>query len=256
MSEARQSYHAHLEREGYAVATIRAYVKDLEALEAFAAHLGKPMREFGASDLGPLLADPSLSHRSRRRRHQGLIRFGRWAVQTGLWSSNLPEAHPRLREDRSRPEVSWEDVQAAVEAFEPRRGERGRVVLLLLAFEALSPGEVHALTWADVDLGARTCTVAASVDRPARTIRLQPATVEALRAWSGYQRKSDRVWPHSDRALRRAVSEAVGFTPKQVQKAALQQLVAEHGGSWSRALERSGYADASSLMRACGRFSG
>jgi len=228
----------HLEHErGLSPHTVRAYRSDLEGLLAFLARyaeLEETAVRAEAVDLVALraylagLGGRGLGRRSQARAVAALRALFRWACRVGELSAD-PAA--RLRTPKAPQTLPRHLLSAEVDAvLEAPRGTgfaptRDRALLELLYAAGLRVGELVALDWLDVDLGARSLRVLGKGDKE-RQVPFGRAAQAALRAWRdcaestlppGRQlpdavflnRRGERL---SDRSVRRILDCAVAST--------------------------------------------
>lgn len=111
--------------------------------------------------------------------------FG-WLVQEGRWPTNPVAQVKRVRETepaRQRRAYSREELERLFAAVPHERATCYRVA----ATTGLRRGELRALTWADLDLGAATVRVRASTSKNRKTmyLPLPERTVAELRRFKG-----------------------------------------------------------------------
>ena len=172
--------------------TVRAYGRDLAAFAGFRAAGGAGDRNL--DDIDQLLVRSfvaSLNQRRLARRTQGrhlsaLRGLFRYACLMGRMQSNPAESVPTPKVEKTLPRhLRPAEIEALLEAPAGREGALGlrdRALLELLYASGLRVGELVALNWRDIDLGARVLRVIGKGDRERMTPFGAPAE-KALRHW-------------------------------------------------------------------------
>ena len=174
--------------------TVRAYARDLAAFADFRAAAGGS--DSGAEDIDALLVRSYVASLNRRRlarrtqgRHLSALRgLFRYACLTGRMDSNPADAVPTPKVEKTLPRhLRPDQIDTLLRAPAGRAaplGLRDRALLELLYASGLRVGELVALNWRDIDLGARVLRVVGKGDRERMTPFGEPAE-KALRQWSG-----------------------------------------------------------------------
>ncbi len=172
--------------------TVRAYGRDLAAFADFRAAGGGNASDL--KDIDQLLVRSfvaSLNKRRLARRTQGrhlssLRGLFRYACLSGRMQSNPADSVPTPKVEKTLPRhLRPGEVDALLEAPASRAGPLGlrdRALLELLYASGLRVGELVALNWRDIDLGARVLRVVGKGDRERMTPFGEPAE-QALRQW-------------------------------------------------------------------------
>ena len=171
---------------------MRAYARDLAAFADFRAAAGSG--DSALEDIDTLLVRSfvaSLNQRRLARRTQGrhlssLRGLFRYACLVGRLPSNPAESVPTPKVEKTLPRhLRPGEIEALLEAPASRSGPLGvrdRALLELLYATGLRVGELVALNWRDIDLGARVLRVVGKGDRERMTPFGEPAE-EALQTW-------------------------------------------------------------------------
>ncbi len=180
-----------LERN-YSEHTIRAYGRDLAAFADFRAASGGSGS--GLEDIDQLLVRSFVASMNQRRlarrtqgRHLSAVRgLFRYACLAGRMQSNPADSVPTPKVEKTLPRhLRPAEIDALLEAPAGRAGPLGlrdRALLELLYASGLRVGELVALNWRDIDLGARVLRVVGKGDRERMTPFGEPAE-KALRQW-------------------------------------------------------------------------
>ena len=172
--------------------TVRAYGRDLAAFADFRAGGGGNASDL--KDIDQLLVRSfvaSLNKRRLARRTQGrhlssLRGLFRYACLSGRMQSNPADSVPTPKVEKTLPRhLRPGEIDALLEAPASRAGPLGlrdRALLELLYASGLRVGELVALNWRDIDLGARVLRVVGKGDRERMTPFGEPAE-QALRQW-------------------------------------------------------------------------
>ncbi len=172
--------------------TVRAYGRDLAAFADFRAAGGGNASDL--KDIDQLLVRSfvaSLNKRRLARRTQGrhlssLRGLFRYACLSGRMQSNPADSVPTPKVEKTLPRhLRPGEIDALLEAPASRAGPLGlrdRALLELLYASGLRVGELVALNWRDIDLGARVLRVVGKGDRERMTPFGEPAE-QALRQW-------------------------------------------------------------------------
>jgi integrase/recombinase XerC len=172
--------------------TLRAYGRDLAAFAEFRTASGSSDQNL--HDIDPLLVRSfvaSLNQRRLARRTQGrhlsaLRGLFRYACLMGRMQSNPAESVPTPKVEKTLPRhLRPGEIEALLEAPAGREGPLGlrdRALLELLYASGLRVGELVALNWRDIDLGARVLRVIGKGDRERMTPFGEPAE-KTLRQW-------------------------------------------------------------------------
>ena len=172
--------------------TVRAYGRDLAAFADFRAGGGGNASDL--KDIDQLLVRSfvaSLNKRRLARRTQGrhlssLRGMFRYACLSGRMQSNPADSVPTPKVEKTLPRhLRPGEIDALLEAPASRAGPLGlrdRALLELLYASGLRVGELVALNWRDIDLGARVLRVVGKGDRERMTPFGEPAE-QALRQW-------------------------------------------------------------------------
>lgn len=191
--------------------TVRAYGRDLAAFADFRAAAGSDDSDL--EDIDQLLIRSfvaSLNQRRLARRTQGrhlsaLRGLFRYACLVGRMQSNPAESVPTPRIEKTLPRhLRPEEIDVLLEAPAGRPGPLGlrdRALLELLYAAGLRVGELVALNWRDLDLGARVLRVVGKGDRERMTPFGEPAR-RALRHWLD-------AWEDVFRATRTGAAETL-----------------------------------------------
>ncbi len=193
LAELMADYLEHLELErNCSEHTVRAYGRDLAAFAEFRTASGSDDRNL--DDIDQLLVrsfvaalhQRRLARRTRSRRLSALRGLFRYACLMGRMRSNPAESAPSPRAEKTLPRhLHPGEIEALIEASADREGPLGlrdRALLELLYASGLRVGELVALNWRDVDLGARMLRVVGKGDRERMTPFGGPAE-QALRRW-------------------------------------------------------------------------
>ena len=174
--------------------TVRAYGRDLAAFADFRAAGGGS--DSDTEDIDSLLVRSFVASLNRRRlsrrtqgRHLSALRgLFRYACLTGRMQSNPADPVPTPKVEKTLPRhLRPGEIDALLRAPAGREGPLGlrdRALLELLYASGLRVGELVALNWRDIDLGARVLRVVGKGDRERMTPFGEPAE-KALRQWSG-----------------------------------------------------------------------
>lgn len=172
--------------------TIRAYGRDLGAFADFRAAGGGSDSDL--EDLDQLLIRSFVADLHRRRlarrtqgRHLSAVRgLFRYACLVGRMQSNPADSVPTPKVEKTLPRhLRPGEIDALLKAPAGRAGPLGlrdRALLELLYASGLRVGELVALNWRDIDLGARVLRVVGKGDRERMTPFGEPAE-KALRQW-------------------------------------------------------------------------
>lgn len=174
--------------------TVRAYGRDLAAFADFRSAGGS--RDANLDDIDQLLVRSfvaSLNQRRLSRRTQGrhlsaMRGLFRYACLAGRMQSNPADSVPTPKVEKTLPRhLRPGEIDALLEAPAGRAGPLGlrdRALLELLYASGLRVGELVALNWRDIDLGARVLRVVGKGDRERMTPFGEPAE-KALHVWRG-----------------------------------------------------------------------
>ena len=172
--------------------TVRAYGRDLAAFDAFRAAGGGSDPDI--QDIDQLLVRSFVASLNKRRlsrrtqgRHLSALRgLFRYACLTGRMQSNPADAVPTPKVEKTLPRhLRPREIDVLLRAPAGRTGPLGfrdRALLELLYASGLRVGELVALNWRDIDLGARVLRVVGKGDRERMTPFGEPAE-KALRQW-------------------------------------------------------------------------
>ncbi|MYB18727.1 MAG: tyrosine recombinase XerC [Holophagales bacterium] len=172
--------------------TVRAYGRDLAAFAEFRTASGSDDQNL--DDIDQLLVRSFVAALNQRRlarrtqgRHLSALRgLFRYACLMGRMQSNPAESVPTPKVEKTLPRhLRPGEIEALLEAPAGREGPLGlrdRALLELLYASGLRVGELVALNWRDVDLGARVLRVVGKGDRERMTPFGGPAE-QALRQW-------------------------------------------------------------------------
>ncbi len=171
---------------------MRAYGRDLAAFAQFRTASGSDDQNL--DDIDQLLVRSFVAALNQRRlarrtqgRHLSALRgLFRYACLMGRMQSNPAESVPTPKVEKTLPRhLRPGEIEALLEAPAGREGPLGlrdRALLELLYASGLRVGELVALNWRDVDLGARVLRVIGKGDRERMTPFGGPAE-QALRQW-------------------------------------------------------------------------
>lgn len=171
---------------------MRAYGRDLAAFAQFRTASGSDDQNL--DDIDQLLVRSFVAALNQRRlarrtqgRHLSALRgLFRYACLMGRMQSNPAESVPTPKVEKTLPRhLRPGEIEALLEAPAGREGPLGlrdRALLELLYASGLRVGELVALNWRDVDLGARVLRVVGKGDRERMTPFGGPAE-QALRQW-------------------------------------------------------------------------
>ncbi len=171
---------------------MRAYGRDLAAFAEFRTASGSDDQNL--DDIDQLLVRSFVAALNQRRlarrtqgRHLSALRgLFRYACLMGRMQSNPAESVPTPKVEKTLPRhLRPGEIEALLEAPAGREGPLGlrdRALLELLYASGLRVGELVALNWRDVDLGARVLRVVGKGDRERMTPFGGPAE-QALRQW-------------------------------------------------------------------------
>lgn len=172
--------------------TVRAYGRDLAAFAEFRTASGSDDQNL--DDMDQLLVRSFVAALNQRRlarrtqgRHLSALRgLFRYACLMGRMQSNPAESVPTPKVEKTLPRhLRPGEIEALLEAPAGREGPLGlrdRALLELLYASGLRVGELVALNWRDIDLGARVLRVVGKGDRERMTPFGGPAE-QALRQW-------------------------------------------------------------------------
>ncbi|MXW01323.1 MAG: tyrosine recombinase XerC [Holophagales bacterium] len=172
--------------------TVRAYGRDLAAFAEFRTASGSDDQNL--DDIDQLLVRSFVAALNQRRlarrtqgRHLSALRgLFRYACLMGRMQSNPAESVPTPKVEKTLPRhLRPGEIEALLEAPAGREGPLGlrdRALLELLYASGLRVGELVALNWRDIDLGARVLRVVGKGDRERMTPFGGPAE-QALRQW-------------------------------------------------------------------------
>lgn len=172
--------------------TVRAYGRDLAAFAEFRTASGS--NDQNLDDIDQLLVRSFVAALNQRRlarrtqgRHLSALRgLFRYACLMGRMQSNPAESVPTPKVEKTLPRhLRPGEIEALLEAPAGRAGPLGprdRALLELLYASGLRVGELVALNWRDIDLGARVLRVVGKGDRERMTPFGGPAE-QALRQW-------------------------------------------------------------------------
>lgn len=171
---------------------MRAYGRDLAAFAEFRTASGN--NDENLDDIDQLLVRSFVAALNQRRlarrtqgRHLSALRgLFRYACLMGRMQSNPAESVPTPKVEKTLPRhLRPGEIEALLEAPAGREGPLGlrdRALLELLYASGLRVGELVALNWRDVDVGARVLRVVGKGDRERMTPFGGPAE-QALRQW-------------------------------------------------------------------------
>ncbi len=171
---------------------MRAYGRDLAAFAQFRTANGSDDQNL--DDIDQLLVRSFVAALNQRRlarrtqgRHLSALRgLFRYACLMGRMQSNPAESVPTPKVEKTLPRhLRPGEIEALLEAPAGREGPLGlrdRALLELLYASGLRVGELVALNWRDIDLGARVLRVVGKGDRERMTPFGGPAE-QALRQW-------------------------------------------------------------------------
>ena len=172
--------------------TVRAYRRDLAAFAEFRTAAGTDDRNLDDIDrltvrsFVAALNQRRLARRTQGRRLSALRGLFRYACLNGRMQSNPAEPVPAPKVEKTLPRhLGPGEIEALLEAPADREGPLGlrdRALLEVLYASGLRVGELVALNWRDIDIGARVLRVVGKGDRE-RMVPFGGPAEEALRCW-------------------------------------------------------------------------
>jgi integrase len=148
------------------------------------AFAGKKVGDIQAGDVKTFIHREGLSPVAKSNDRRALVNFFKWCIGRDYCAENPVAKVGTVIFDGEEPEVMpLADVKALLKAA--TEFKKGRLIpyVVLGTFAGLRPKELARITWADIDLAAKTVTLSAKVAkmRERRIVELSPNAIKWLR---------------------------------------------------------------------------
>lgn len=218
MANAIADFKEYLEC-GHPVTTVRAYLSDLDDLDAF---LNLPPESITLKDMRRYLRhliDRGLDASTISRKLTAIRTFFRLGIQSG-WANENPAADVKApkREERLPHYLNEDEVNHLLDA---PNNPRDKAILEVLYAAGVRVSELVGIADCDVDLSAGTVKVLGKGGRE-RYACLHEGAVGAIREWraergENERGENERLFPLTDRTVRRVLAKwikAAGLSDK------------------------------------------